>query len=87
MDVRESWERELSKISPSLHIPLGEFLALSSDELPVEISKQKNILVYCKAGVRSRMACESLQEKGFTKLFNLSGGMMAWEEEGYINST
>lgn len=82
LDVREGWEREMSKILPSVHIPLSEFnsaneVSLSSD------SKEQNVLVYCKAGVRSRMACESLKAQGFKKLYNLSGGILQWEAEGF----
>ena len=83
LDVREDWERKISKISPSLHIPLGEFNNLDLKDLPDEVNHTVNILIYCKAGVRSRMACESLQKKGFKKLYNLSGGIMAWEKQEY----
>lgn len=81
VDVREDWERVISKISPSVHIPLGEFTSIEGPPLPIE-SKDSNILIYCKAGVRSRMACESLENKGFQNLFNLSGGILNWEEQG-----
>ena len=81
LDVREDWEREISKISPSFHIPLGEFTSIEGPHLPTE-SKDANIVIYCKAGVRSRMACESLENKGFQNLFNLTGGILNWEEQG-----
>jgi len=82
VDVRENWEREMSKISPSVHIPLGDFTSSGGPNLPSE-SKDSNIVIYCKAGVRSRMACEALREKGFQKLFNLTGGILNWESEGH----
>ena len=84
LDVREDWEREVAMIAPSIHIPLGEFSSSSSGpELPSEISRDDNIVIYCKAGVRSRMACEVLQEKGYKKLHNLSGGILKWEADGF----
>ena len=39
------------------------------------------IIVYCKAGVRSREACEILHSMGYQKLNNLQGGMMRWQSE------
>ena len=83
LDVREDWEREVSKITPSTHIPLGEFASPSGPELPSEFSTDKKIVIYCKAGVRSRMACEALKEKGFNNLYNLSGGILNWKAEGF----
>lgn len=83
IDVREQWEREVSKISPSCHIPLGEFSSSDGPSLPDECSKEQTVMLYCKAGVRSRMACEVLEEHGFKNLFNLSGGILKWEAEGY----
>ena len=83
IDVREQWEREVSKISPSCHIPLGEFSSSDGPSLPDECSEEHTVMLYCKAGVRSRMACEVLKEHGFKNLFNLSGGILKWEAEGY----
>ena len=78
LDVRETWEREECRIEPSLHIPLGEFSSPENLDLPVENSSAEKIVVYCKAGVRSMMACQSLSALGFQNLYNLSGGMMRW---------
>jgi len=83
LDVREGWEREKSKISPSHHIPLGEFRSDKCPVLPDLLSNNIKIIVYCKAGVRSRIACQSLQEHGFKELHNLSGGILEWESEGF----
>ena len=83
LDVREDWEREVAMIAPSIHIPLGEFSSSSGPELPSGISRENNIVIYCKAGVRSRMACEVLQGKGYKKLHNLSGGILKWEADGF----
>lgn len=81
LDVRELWEREEHRIDPSLHIPLGEFSSPQHLDLPIAPSSGEKVVVYCKAGVRSRMACESLATLGFQNLYNLSGGMMRWEDE------
>ena len=78
LDVREDWERMQSRIDPSLHQPLGT-LVNSVPVSPLDcLIPEKEVVVYCKAGVRSRMACEALQSIGFNHLFNLSPGMDGW---------
>lgn len=80
IDVREAWEREIDLISPSLHIPLGNFSEESVLELlPVDFSGE--ITVYCKAGVRSMEACKVLSHLGYKKINNLMGGMINWQAE------
>lgn len=78
LDVREDWERMQSRIDPSLHQPLGA-LVNSVPVSPLDcLIPEKEVVVYCKAGVRSRMACEALQSIGFNHLYNLSSGMDGW---------
>ena len=78
LDVREDWERLQSRIDPSLHQPLGN-LVNSVPISPLDcLIPEKDVVVYCKAGVRSRMACEALQSIGFNHLFNLTPGMDGW---------
>ena len=80
IDVREDWERELECIQPSLHIPLGNFHQETPPQsLPVSLDEE--MVIYCKAGVRSLDACKVLSDLGYTKLNNLSGGMMRWRAE------
>ncbi len=81
LDVREDWERELSRIDPSSHCPLGEFSSPYGPTLPADFEPGREVAVYCKAGVRSMMACQALEEMGYRKLYNLSGGMMRWLED------
>ncbi|EAY25500.1 rhodanese-like domain-containing protein [Microscilla marina] len=45
-----------------------------------ELDKEKTYLVYCRSGNRSGKACALMAEMGFTKLYNLAGGIMAWNE-------
>jgi len=75
LDVREDWERALTQIEPSHHLPLGQ---IAQFEKLFDLKKEAPLVVYCKAGVRSRFACEELKKEGFTRLFNLSGGMDGW---------
>ena len=47
------------------------------------IQKDKPIYVYCKSGGRGAKAAELLQENGFSRIYNLTGGITAWEKYSY----
>ncbi len=42
------------------------------------LDKTKTYIVYCRSGNRSGSACGFMDQQGFTKLYNLSGGISAW---------
>lgn len=70
LDVRTPLEREHFNLG-GLHIPLQEL-----DRRYKEITTNKDIIVYCKAGMRSQMAIHILREKGLkNNLINLKGGI------------
>lgn len=77
IDVREPAEVANGRIPQSKHIPLGE-LARRLSEL--EKYKTKPVIVACRSGHRSSGACGILAKHGFTDVYNLSGGMIAWEQ-------
>lgn len=71
LDVRTQKERNEFHIS-SIHIPLDELLT-RIDEIPIN----KNLLVFCKSGLRSKLAIKMLKKEGFDKeLVNLKGGLV-----------
>jgi len=76
VDVREPHEREISNIDGTLSIPLGQ-LAMRTGEL----DPQDEIVLICKAGVRSTRALHLLLGAGFRNLHNLKGGLNAWAKE------
>lgn len=45
-----------------------------------QLDKNKTYLVYCRSGNRSGKACAMMAEMGFKELYNLAGGIMAWNE-------
>jgi rhodanese-related sulfurtransferase len=47
-----------------------------------KLDKSKPVFVYCKAGGRSSSAADILKENGFSKVFNLTGGITAWKKAG-----
>lgn len=75
LDVREDYERAEFNIG-GMHIPLGELTAAFDKLAP---HKDEEIVVYCRSGKRSGMAAHLLGQSGFTKVRNLEGGMLAWQ--------
>jgi rhodanese-related sulfurtransferase len=79
IDVRETFEYEMSNIGGE-NIPLAGIL-IETDR----ISKDKLVIVHCRSGKRSAMAIMQLERLGYTNLYNLKGGILAWAAE--IDST
>lgn len=77
LDVREAKEFALGRIPNARHIPLGELNARMKE---LEKFKQRAIVVSCRSGARSASACATLRKNGFDKVYNLNGGMIAWEQ-------
>lgn len=79
LDVRTPEEVEEGYIPGAIHLDIyrgQEFL----DELE-KLDKDKNYYVYCRSGNRSGQACALMQNAGFQKCYNLTGGFMEWEGE------
>ncbi|MBM4425389.1 MAG: rhodanese-like domain-containing protein [Chloroflexi bacterium] len=51
------------------------------DEYPAD--KSANIVLYCRSGRMSAIVAESLVKAGYTNVWNLDGGMVAWKQAGY----
>ncbi|MBF0263710.1 MAG: rhodanese-like domain-containing protein [Gammaproteobacteria bacterium] len=78
VDVREPSEFEAGHIADSVHIPLGQVKSRLN-----ELDKYKNqtIVVSCRSGHRSSRAVSILRRSGYEQVFNLKGGIVAWEGE------
>ncbi len=76
IDVREQHEFDESNLSAEL-IPMGEVL----DNVE-KISKDKQVIIHCRSGKRSATIINALESQhGFTNLYNLKGGILAYAEE------
>ncbi len=76
IDVREPSEHRIVEIGGDL-IPLAT-VADHADQIPRDI----DVVVYCKAGSRSRKAIRELEEKfGFDNLYNLKGGILDYIDQ------
>ena len=77
IDGREEHEYEEFNIGARL-IPMGSI----QEKLPeLEPHKDKEIVVHCRSGQRSGMIQRFLQSQGFNHVRNLTGGVLAWQEE------
>jgi sulfur-carrier protein adenylyltransferase/sulfurtransferase len=76
IDVREPHEYELVNIGAEL-IPLATISGHSEN-----IRRDQKVIIHCKMGGRSAKAIRELEEKfGFTNLYNLKGGILAYIDQ------
>jgi adenylyltransferase/sulfurtransferase len=80
VDVREPHEWEIGRIGGARLIPLGEF-----PEHLGEFDSAREIVVLCRSGLRSARAVRQLQAAGFSRVRNLTGGILRWSDE--VDST
>lgn len=72
IDVRSRREFSEEHIDSAINIPLPELKKNISKYVD---SKNKNILVYCQRGSRSKRAAQILNDLGYANVFNLKGGI------------
>lgn len=73
IDVRTPREYKENHIKQFKNIPLQEL-----NQKTNKIAKDKNVIIICQSGMRSKQACKQLKKKGFTNLTNVKNGMSAW---------
>ena len=78
IDCREPFEYAEFNIGAKL-IPLGKFQSMQIEE--IEDLKEEEIIIHCRSGQRSMMACMFLDTLGFKNTKNLIGGVLAWQEK------
>ena len=80
IDVRTSQEFNSGHIIDATNIDFysDDF----SDKLEI-VRKDVPIYVYCRSGGRSSSAANKMEKLGFTKVYNLLGGIGSWQSEGY----
>ncbi len=77
LDVRENNEIGQGMLNDAIHIPLS---SLNGRLGELDKYKDNSILVYCRSGNRSGSVCRQLTGRGFAKVYNLVGGIMAWQD-------
>ncbi|VAW33655.1 Rhodanese-like domain protein, partial [hydrothermal vent metagenome] len=74
LDVRQPGEYKTGHLAGAVLIPLKELPARLT-----ELDSAKPTFVYCAIGGRSRAAAQLLSGQGFSTVFNMSGGIKAWD--------
>lgn len=59
-----------------------DFLSETFEDDIEKLDKTKPVIVYCRSGGRSGRCSTLMLEKGFTKIYDLEGGITKWESEG-----
>lgn len=78
IDVREDEEWEEWRLPAAVLLPMSEF---EPEQLPDRAGKR--LVIQCRSGVRSAAVTRRLVEReGFTEVYNLAGGIIAWKEAG-----
>ena len=73
LDVRQPWEFDVCKIENSVLVPMST--------IPAELESldiDRETVVICHHGIRSRSVARYLEQAGFNNIINLSGGMAQW---------
>ncbi len=78
LDVRTDSEYAEAHIQNSVLIPLDE-LENRLDQVP----RDRDVVVVCRSGARSREGAAVLQKAGFSRVSCLRGGLLAWADAGY----
>ena len=77
LDIRDDGEYKGGHIPEAVHIPIRQL-----SERIAELKKHKDcpVIAYCRSGSRSNGAGSILKKNGFENVYNLSGGILAWQK-------
>lgn len=78
LDVRTPRETAMGKIEGAIEIDISNPNFAGEVQ---KLDKSKTYLVYCRSGRRSVSACQLMQQEGFQNLYNLRGGILAWNAQ------
>ena len=76
LDVREPWEFQICQLEGSQLIPMGQLPAALNS-----LDPQREVVVICHHGIRSRQVAMFLDYQGFRSVINLAGGVAAWARD------
>ena len=76
VDVREPWEHAICHITGSRLIPLSTVPARMG-----ELPQDQDLVLVCHHGNRSQRVALWLEQNGYSRLFNLVGGVARWASE------
>ena len=76
LDVREPGEHAIARIDGAHLVPLGTL-----QDAAASLDRTRDMIVHCHHGIRSAAAIRYLQTQGFTRLWNLAGGIARWSSD------
>ena len=76
VDVRPTADFSKGHIINALNIPMNGF---SKQLATLEKFKGRPIIISCRSGAQSSGACAQLRKQGFDQVYNLRGGVLAWQ--------
>jgi len=77
LDIRDGKDFATGHLPKARHIPLKE---LEQRAAEIQKFKEKPVLVTCRSGNRAGAAARVLKKLGFNQVFQLKGGLQAWEQ-------
>jgi thioredoxin len=84
IDVRTPQEFASGHLDNAVNIDwLGDNFVVNAEKL----DKTKPVFVYCKTSNRSPQAAKKLEELGFATIYNMQGGLLKWDAEGFSKPT
>lgn len=76
VDVRPAADFATGHIINAQNIPMNGFKNQTGS---LQKFKEKPIIVNCRSGSQSSAACQQLRKEGFAEVYNLRGGILAWQ--------
>lgn len=77
LDVRTGQEYAGGHIATAINADFSD--TAEFDKYLAGLDKNGKYLLYCRTGNRSGQAMKMMEEKGFTDIADLSGGILAWQ--------
>ena len=79
LDVRTPREYGPEHISGALNVDYSSYSFRTNLD---QLDKTKTYLIYCRSGRRSGLALDVMRELGFSEVYNIGGGILAWKSNG-----
>ncbi len=76
LDVREPREVAAAAVPGSLHIPMAQIPQRLAD-----LDPGRETVILCRSGARSYQVAMFLKQQGFTRVANLTGGILRWTQD------
>ena len=78
LDVRRETEWEAGHIPGATHVPGNDIVQRAA-----EFADKEPLALVCGSGYRSSVAASLLSQRGFGRIYNVIGGMRAWQASEY----